>query len=670
MSTRTLKVPSNHFQTLVSVIDQARAPFQPRCLPNQKLADEIESCKRKIWECIGSVERQRHLEKKQKTQREIVVENKENTTVEIPNSMTSAKKFDVSPTKPTQQQQSASAHLPKISLSSRSTIEFKVNAMKVAELRKELIDRGYNTGGLKKDLRARLLDAMLVELEAEGSIDIPIASMHSKPTQANTDFGAYNEDSTESSENKDGIDTDVMVKSIVEKKMSIETTNPGSTKKMSIEKSQIQSTKKMSIEPQQQQETTAEQENYRGSISSMQVEHHSTTDKQPSFKIEEEKATKSAGKVASSKSYIGSPAVLRSPTTSIQVKLQAPQSSAKKVSTDSSANAFKGVPDTTREATSGKKHDQIPSAVKIGKPSVCSNVSSDGSARPPSEASSSISKGSGKMVRDMISKFSGQTSLSSSVGGPSSSAVSQEMKKIQGSRMAKIAEMREKSKTNTATKLGMTPKEPQSLQKSFVVKGSLASASAKKDKLAAQMREKAAAAAQTQKKAFVGSTSKLTAASSNKGHIHFSGGVQDSLGATLKQPVTNPVVKPKVQSPMDTYEISDREGSDSDDSDSEAENDQQKKRIPTWAIRQNLIQALEEQYHGKVDGKRVDPDDIFPEVQSCDLVAIFGNKKADKYRSRNSSGNWMRDKVTAAEKLVYKRDMGFATHHEREESEI
>lgn len=208
------------------------------------------------------------------------------------------------------------------------------------------------------------------------------------------------------------------------------------------------------------------------------------------------------------------------------------------------------------------------------------------------------------------------------------------------------------------------------------LKGPLASASAKKDMLAAQMREKAAAAAAAaggniQKKPFMGSSSKLAAVSSIKGpSAHPSGGVQDSLGSTLKKSAIKPIVKTKVHSPVDTYEISDREGSDSD-SDSEAENDQQKKRIPTWATRPKLIQALEEQYHGKVDGKRVDPDDIFPEVQSCDLVAIFGNRKADRYRSRNSSGNWMRDKVTAAEKLVYKRDMGFhITHHEREESEI
>ena len=111
---------------------------------------------------------------------------------------------------------------------------------------------------------------------------------------------------------------------------------------------------------------------------------------------------------------------------------------------------------------------------------------------------------------------------------------------------------------------------------------------------------------------------------------------------------------------MDTYEISDREDSETDDSDSEAENDKEKKKIPTWALRANLYPALEEQYNGRIGSRRVDPDDIFPEVQSCDLEAIFGSKKAKAYRSRASSGNWEKDKVTAAEKLVYKREMGFA----------
>jgi hypothetical protein len=180
---------------------------------------------------------------------------------------------------------------------------------------------------------------------------------------------------------------------------------------------------------------------------------------------------------------------------------------------------------------------------------------------------------------------------------------------------------------------------------------------AKKNNLAAQMREKAKASAVQKNQP--NSVSKYGVGSAHKGHLPFSYGVQDILGSTLKQ--VSSIKQPKLQSPpMETYEISDREDSDTDDSDSEAENDKQKKKIPSWAQKTNLVPALEQQYKGRIDGRRVDPDDIFPEVQSCDLEAIFGNKKA-KYRSRTSSGNWTKDRVTVAEKLVYKRDMGFVT---------
>jgi hypothetical protein len=181
------------------------------------------------------------------------------------------------------------------------------------------------------------------------------------------------------------------------------------------------------------------------------------------------------------------------------------------------------------------------------------------------------------------------------------------------------------------------------------------------------MREKAAARAfQNKITNSVSKTgSKAMSTSSHKRHLpltnhsnHSNSTVPDSLGATLKQ--HSVIKKPsKVLSPMDTYEISDREDSDTDDS--ESESDKPKKKIPTWAQRTNLYSALEEQYNGRVGSLKVDPDDIFPEVQSCDLEAIFGPKKAKMYKRRASSGNWANDQVTAAEKLVYKREMGFAT---------
>lgn len=211
--------------------------------------------------------------------------------------------------------------------------------------------------------------------------------------------------------------------------------------------------------------------------------------------------------------------------------------------------------------------------------------------------------------------------------------------------------------------------------------------STKKQTLAAQMREKAAAkcamknetkfttvsstalgakpnilGANSASKSILGSAqkSKLNYQSPPQGLLQ-----QDPLSLTLKKgtplalAAASSWTKPRVQSPLDTYEISDREDSETDDSESESENSKPKKKIPDWATRPNLMVALEQQYSGKgQQGQRIDPDDIFPEVQSCDLEAIFGNKKS-KYRTRNSSGNWTKDRVTVAEKLVYKREMGF-----------
>jgi len=114
----------------------------------------------------------------------------------------------------------------------------------------------------------------------------------------------------------------------------------------------------------------------------------------------------------------------------------------------------------------------------------------------------------------------------------------------------------------------------------------------------------------------------------------------------------------KVLSPMNTYEMSDREESDSAESESDNENDEKnsKKTIPDWALKNNLLPALEKQF---LDGPaRLDPDAIFHEVSSCDLEAIFGQKKK-RYTKRASTGNWTKDRVTASEKLVYKRKMGF-----------
>ena len=108
-------------------------------------------------------------------------------------------------------------------------------------------------------------------------------------------------------------------------------------------------------------------------------------------------------------------------------------------------------------------------------------------------------------------------------------------------------------------------------------------------------------------------------------------------------------VEKKIMSPLDTYQISDGEDSNSGES-----NDGTKKKIPAWAQIENLIPALKKQYAGNAD--RLDPDLLFPEVETCDLEAIF-DKKESRFNKRNSSGDWTKDRVTAPEKLTYKRTM-------------
>lgn len=150
------------------------------------------------------------------------------------------------------------------------------------------------------------------------------------------------------------------------------------------------------------------------------------------------------------------------------------------------------------------------------------------------------------------------------------------------------------------------------------------------------------------------SSSKATEESAKSIHyLSSSNALKSSMKATPVQKEETPSsVKSNlstVLSPMDTYELSDK-----DQSDSESEDEGQgksTKRIPEWAQKAKLVPALENQFNKKLH----DPDEIFGEVHTCDLQQIFDGKKA-RYQRRTSSGNWTQDRVTAAEKLAYKRN--------------
>ena len=123
--------------------------------------------------------------------------------------------------------------------------------------------------------------------------------------------------------------------------------------------------------------------------------------------------------------------------------------------------------------------------------------------------------------------------------------------------------------------------------------------------------------------------------------------------APTKAPTTSK--QQYVSRPEDNYDISDREGSDSD---SDSEDEAPRKRVPDWARSKELIPALQAQFCDA--SNRIDPDTIFPEVQSCDLEDIFDQKKS-RYSRRTSSGEWTKDQITQGEKITYRKEMGFTS---------
>ena len=128
----------------------------------------------------------------------------------------------------------------------------------------------------------------------------------------------------------------------------------------------------------------------------------------------------------------------------------------------------------------------------------------------------------------------------------------------------------------------MTTPKDFSLSSSLTTSLSSSLTSGVKKNLAAQMREKAAAAYRKQE---MSSTMAVVSEQPDEepdpmdATIKRFGGFSrpDPLAATIKQGAP---IRAVIQSPMDTYEISDREDSDTDDSDdSDDENEKQKKKV-------------------------------------------------------------------------------------------
>jgi len=110
-------------------------------------------------------------------------------------------------------------------------------------------------------------------------------------------------------------------------------------------------------------------------------------------------------------------------------------------------------------------------------------------------------------------------------------------------------------------------------------------------------------------------------------------------------------VAPRPKKEEESYVMSDHD-EDSDDSEGERRR-RATKKIPSWARGENLIPALEIQFSADYP---IDPDELFYEVETCDLDDIFPERKKERFKRRGSSGNWEQDRVTSEEKLAYKEN--------------
>eukprot|EP00550_Attheya_septentrionalis_P005898 CAMPEP_0198286794 /NCGR_PEP_ID=MMETSP1449-20131203/5765_1 /TAXON_ID=420275 /ORGANISM="Attheya septentrionalis, Strain CCMP2084" /LENGTH=665 /DNA_ID=CAMNT_0043984599 /DNA_START=89 /DNA_END=2083 /DNA_ORIENTATION=- len=273
------------------------------------------------------------------------------------------------------------------------------------------------------------------------------------------------------------------------------------------------------------------------------------------------------------------------------------------------------------------------------------------------------SKASGDSKSSSASSETSASSVASSMKGTASSVRAQaKTKAYADARKARLEEIRGKSKPVALAQVPSTNQTTgQSGENNLVVGSHLASkiahksgtghgsvlsstnstsATEKRKLFTEQMREKAKQA----------EAHAIRAAAAAKKQME-ANAMREKAAAAQKQAAAN------ILSPMQTYEMSDREGSDSDD-DSSVDEDEAKKKIPAWAQRTNLLKALQKQFDPSVN--RYDPDVLFSEVQTCDLTAIFGPSEKRQYRERKSTGNWTNDQVTVAEKLTYKRKMGYS----------
>jgi hypothetical protein len=306
-------------------------------------------------------------------------------------------------------QKNWSQPLPKQSTQTRSDIELKVFVMKVVELKKELKERDCDTAGLKKDLRTRLMSVMLEQLDqAEPSV----------PSITGTSY------------------SNTIVESIVEHKEISAT--------VEISKNNIPDNNNQKLEdkmvPPPPMDTSSDHIpqkcQRKESISSMQVEHHSAgVEPVKTMEIEQEdKETSGQIQNVSTSSICNESSKI-------------PENSVTTISEETVLSSHGNFASDGPSGFPPAEQEEIPEVVApLLKSRTISEINEasfdDDDISPPASEVSCSSKASGHSVKDMVSKFSGFSSLSSSSSG--GSALSKGLQAKKEARQAKIAEMRAK----------------------------------------------------------------------------------------------------------------------------------------------------------------------------------------------------------------------------------
>ena len=357
----------------------------------------------------------------------------------------------------------------------RTDVEFKVNAMKVVELKRELKKLGYETGGLKKDLRARLLKVMMTDLDEatkkkneqqQAAVDhkvpgLPVVESSSfiNPVESIEEAKIKDDDvsnevikedmktegSTESQSGNAGLrlneesqgevnpresvssmDVEVEQNTTESESESIKPKNTVGTN--SAHSAQLVSVASADVEDHSDQKietATAPSSSSNHGVSNGTNGRHDTDSKEDKLALDGIKSPQ-AFDISSSKSsnnaVVSSEGPGELPTISSSTAAATCRSDSVAVTTDADRMSF--------ESMAEKKETQ--------------ENGSDVSA-PPSEVSAgSIS--SGKSVKDMVSKFSTFSNMSNG-SSASGSALSKGLKAKMDARLARNAEIREKVRT-------------------------------------------------------------------------------------------------------------------------------------------------------------------------------------------------------------------------------